>query len=61
MKRFYVIKDLHNNSYVATDLELYTTINSAYEFDKESDAIEFAINYFHSYSKFTIVQVYQIN
>jgi hypothetical protein len=61
MNTFYVIKDLRDNSYVAYDLESYMTINSAYEFDSEQDAIEFAASHFDSYSKFTIEKVYQIN
>jgi len=60
MNTFYVIKDLRDNSYVAYDLESYMTINSAYEFNSEQDAIEFAANHFDSYSKFTIEKVYQI-
>jgi hypothetical protein len=61
MNTFYVIKDLRDNSYVAYDLESYMTISSAYEFDSEQDAIEFAENYFDSYSKFTIEKVYELN
>ena len=63
MNIFYVIKDLRDNSYVAYDLESYMTsfISSAYEFNSEEDAIEFAANHFDAYSKFTIEKVYQLN
>lgn len=61
MKIFYVIKNLRDNSYVAFREDIYmNTINSAYEFDNEQDAINYANHNFHNYFLFTIEKVYQI-
>ena len=61
MKQYYVIKNLRDNSYVAFSEDIYmNTISSAYEFDNEQDAIEYANRNFHHYFLFTIEKVYQI-
>jgi hypothetical protein len=64
MKIFYVIKDLRNNSYVNIGDDFHdpimNSIRDAYEFDRESDAIEYANNHFDYYFTFTVEKVYQI-
>jgi len=64
MKIFYVIKDLRDNSYVNIGDDFHdpimNSIRDAYEFDRESDAIEYANNHFDYYFTFTIEKVYQI-
>jgi hypothetical protein len=64
MKIFYVIKDLRDNSYVNIGDDFHdpimNSIRDAYEFDRESDAIEYANNHFDYYFTFTVEKVYQI-
>ncbi len=64
MKTFYVIKDLRDNSYVNIGDDFHdpilNSIRDAYEFDRESDAIEYANNHFDYYFTFTVEKVYQI-
>ena len=64
MNTFYVIKDLRDNSYVNIGDDFHdpimNSIRDAYEFDKESDAIEYANNHFDYYFTFTVEKVYQI-
>ncbi len=61
MKIFYVIKNLRVNAYVSIyENNLYTSIDDAYEFDFEQDAIDYANEHFDYYFKFSIEKVYEI-
>ena len=60
MKIYYVIRNLRDNYYVCLGEESSDDIMSAWEFDSEQDAVEFADRNFDYYFTFTVEKVYQI-